>query len=105
MSVDKMSVDKKSVDKMSVDKTSGDKMSVVKLYRRNVCTQNVCRQDVCRQDVCSLVLCLWMRSGTYPRVDHPKGASLGWTLALPANIRLGWKVLPGINALDQYEEP
>jgi hypothetical protein len=26
-----------------------------------------------------------------------KGASLGWALALPANIRLGWKGLPEKN--------
>ncbi len=34
-----------------------------------------------------------------------KGASLGQTLALPANIRLGWKGLPGTNTLVYYENP
>jgi hypothetical protein len=28
-------------------------------------------------------------------VEHLKGASLGKALGLPANIRLGWKGLPG----------
>jgi hypothetical protein len=32
-------------------------------------------------------------------VEHPKGASLEWALDLPANIRLGWKGLPGTNTL------
>ncbi len=46
-----------------------------------------------------LVYCLWVRTGAYPRVEHLKGASLGYALALPTNIRLGWKGLPGTNAL------
>jgi hypothetical protein len=50
-----------------------------------------------------LVLCLWVRPGDYPRVEHLKGASLGWTPAFPANIRLGWKSLPGTNAQTYYE--
>jgi len=29
--------------------------------------------------------------GAYPRLEHLKGASLGYALALPANIRLGGK--------------
>ncbi len=32
-----------------------------------------------------------------------KGASPGLALALPANIRLGWKGLPAINARDYYK--
>jgi len=40
---------------------------------------------------------LRVRPGAYPRVEHLKGASLGLSLALPANIRLGWKGLPGPN--------
>ncbi len=40
----------------------------------------------------SLVLCLWVRPGAYPRVQHLKGASLG--SALTPNIKLGWKGLP-----------
>ncbi len=33
-----------------------------------------------------------------------KGASLRYAPALPANIRLGWKGLPGTNALAYYEK-
>jgi hypothetical protein len=47
------------------------------------------------------VLYLWVRPGAYPRVEHPKGASLG---ALLANIRLGWKGLPETNNLAYYEQ-
>ncbi len=36
-------------------------------------------------------------------MEHLNGASLGYTLALPANIRLVWKSLPGTNALAYYE--
>jgi len=36
-------------------------------------------------------------------VKHLKVISLGKAPALPANIRLGWKDLPGINAL-AYDE-
>jgi hypothetical protein len=31
----------------------------------------------------------------YPKVEHLKVASLGQALALPTNIRLGWKGLAG----------
>ncbi len=44
-----------------------------------------------------------MRSGAYLTVEHLKGASLGYALAIPANIRLGWKGLPGTNTLAYYE--
>jgi hypothetical protein len=43
-------------------------------------------------------------AGAYHRVEHLKGASLGYASALPANIRLGWKGLPGTNALAYYEK-
>jgi hypothetical protein len=36
-------------------------------------------------------------------VQDLKGALLGKALALPANIRLGWKGLPGTNAQAYYE--
>jgi hypothetical protein len=36
-------------------------------------------------------------------VEQLKGVSLGKTLALPANIRLGWKGLPRTNTLAYYE--
>jgi hypothetical protein len=39
-----------------------------------------------------------MRPGAYPRVDSP-----GQAPALRTNIRLGWKDLPGPNALAHYE--
>jgi len=39
------------------------------------------------------------RLGAYPRVGHLQVDSLSQTLALFPNIRLGWKGLPGTNAL------
>jgi hypothetical protein len=53
----------------------------------------------------SLVSCLQVRPGAYTRVWHLKDASLGQALALPANIRLGRKGLPGTNTLAYYENP
>jgi len=47
---------------------------------------------------------LLVRPGAYPRVEKLKGASLGWTQALLANIRLGSKGMPGINTLAYYED-
>jgi hypothetical protein len=41
--------------------------------------------------------------GAYPRVGQV--TSLGYNLALPANIRLGWKGSPGTNTLAYYEIP
>ncbi len=46
--------------------------------------------------------CLWARSGTYTTMEHLKGDFLGTPLlgrllALPTNILLGWKGLPGAN--------
>jgi hypothetical protein len=32
-------------------------------------------------------------------MEHLNGASLGYALALPGNIRLGWKGLSGTNTL------
>jgi hypothetical protein len=46
---------------------------------------------------------LWIRPGAYPRVKHPKGVSLGQAMALLANIRLGWKVLPFTYTLAYYD--
>ncbi len=51
----------------------------------------------------SIVHCLRARPGAYPRVEHLKGASIGQVLALPTNIRLGYKGLPGTNTLAYYE--
>jgi hypothetical protein len=38
-------------------------------------------------------------AGANPRVEHLKGASLRYDPTVPANIRLGWKGLPGTNAI------
>ncbi len=38
---------------------------------------------------------VWVRPDACLRIEQPKGASLGQA---PANIRLGWKGLPGTNA-------
>jgi hypothetical protein len=43
------------------------------------------------------------RSGSYPRVEHPKSVHSVRPLALPTKIRLGWKGMPGTNALVYYE--
>jgi hypothetical protein len=48
--------------------------------------------------------CRNLRIGAYPRVEHVKGASLGWALTLHANIRLGWKAYKG-QTLAHYENP
>jgi hypothetical protein len=40
---------------------------------------------------------LWVRQGSYFKVEHLKGASLGKATALPINIRHSWKGLPGTN--------
>jgi len=37
-------------------------------------------------------------------VEQLKGATIGLALALPANIRLGWKGLPGTNILAFYNK-
>ncbi len=41
--------------------------------------------------------------GAYPTETPFRCSVLGLALALPTNIRLGWKGLPGTNALDYYE--
>ncbi len=41
------------------------------------------------------------RLGAYPGVEHKKGSSIA--PALPKNIRLGWKGLPGADTLAYYE--
>jgi hypothetical protein len=43
--------------------------------------------------------------GDQPKVEHLKGASLGYAPALSANIRLGLKGLPQTNTLAYYENP
>ncbi len=39
-----------------------------------------------------------VRPGTYPSVEHLKGALLGYVPTFPTNIELGWKGLSEINA-------
>jgi hypothetical protein len=51
----------------------------------------------------SLVYCLWVSSGAYPRVAHLKGASLRSAPAFLVNIRLDWEGLPGTNTLAYIE--
>jgi len=48
---------------------------------------------------------MWVRPGAYPREEHLKVVSLGQAPALLANIRLGWKGLPGTNTLAYYKNP
>jgi len=43
--------------------------------------------------------------GAYPTVEHLKGALLGLAPALPSNIRLGRKGMPGTDILAYYENP
>ncbi len=43
------------------------------------------------------------KEGAYPRVESLKGTSLGYDLALTANIRLAWKGIPGTNTLAYYD--
>ncbi len=66
----------------------------------------VISQSICTtESLSSLKLCLWIRQGAYPTVEHLKGAcaSLRQAPALPANISLGWKGFPGTNALAYYK--
>ncbi len=52
----------------------------------------------------SLVYCLRVWPGGYPRVEHVRGTLLkGRLLTLTTNTRLGWKGMPGINTLAYYE--
>jgi hypothetical protein len=48
----------------------------------------------------SLVEGWYVGTGAYLRVEHLKGASRG-----QANIRLGWRGLPGTNTLAYCENP
>ncbi len=45
-----------------------------------------------------------MIAGEYPSEALAGAPLLGRLLDLPANIRLGWKGLPGTNALAYYEK-
>ena len=46
------------------------------------------------------------KAGAYPRVEYLKDASLYCRLlVLTADIRLGWKGLPGTNTLAYYDNP
>jgi len=45
------------------------------------------------------------KAGAYPRVEHLKSASFSQAPALPPNMRLGYKGLPGTNTLTYYENP
>jgi hypothetical protein len=44
------------------------------------------------------------KARSFPRVEHLKIASLGQDLALPTNIKLGWKGLAWTNALAYFEK-
>jgi hypothetical protein len=59
--------------------------------------------NFCYSDQGSMLYNFFVRKPSL--VEHLKGASLGYAPALPANIRLGWKSLPGTNALAYYENP
>jgi len=48
-----------------------------------------------------LVLHLPVRPGAFPSGEHLNGAPLGLSLALLANIRLGWKGLFGLFICDE----
>jgi hypothetical protein len=43
----------------------------------------------------NIVLLMLARPGAELRVEHLKGASLGWAMDLLANVRLSWKGLAG----------
>jgi hypothetical protein len=51
----------------------------------------IIRWSVCPQQ------CLRVRPKAYPRVEHLKDASSEQTPELTANLRVGWKDLPGTN--------
>jgi hypothetical protein len=48
------------------------------------------------------VLCLWVRPGAYPRVEHLKGFLLGQAPDLLTIIVLGFKGLQGTEALAYF---
>jgi hypothetical protein len=68
-----------------------------------VCDLSDSRQSVRRRTTTSP--CLWAKTGP-TQVKQLSGTPL-WSrpLALPTNIRLGWKSLPGTNTLAYYENP
>jgi hypothetical protein len=43
-----------------------------------------------------------VRLEAYPRVEHLKGNSLGFTLSLPTNIKLDWKGFSDTHSLSYY---
>jgi hypothetical protein len=45
------------------------------------------------------------KARAYPIEEHLKGTSLRYSPALPANIRLDWKDMPGTNTLAYNENP
>ncbi len=51
----------------------------------------------------SLIECFGLRPVAYYGVEDHSGAPPRLALALIANIRLGWKSLPGTKTLDYYE--
>jgi hypothetical protein len=59
--------------------------------------------------IISWSVCPWKTFSTksrpraYPREDHLKGSPIGQAPALATSIILGWKGLPGENALAYYE--
>ncbi len=50
-------------------------------------------------------LCLRVRPGWYPRVEHPESCYTQVGSGLTLNTRLGLKGLPGTNTLAYYENP
>jgi hypothetical protein len=60
-------------------------------------------QCLSSSSISSLVKYMWVRPGAFPRVEHLNGVLLGYAPALPANVRLGKKGLPGTNALAYYK--
>jgi len=51
----------------------------------------------------TLLYCLWVRLGAYPRVEHRKDAPLRLAVALLANNRLGWSGFQRANTLAYYK--
>jgi hypothetical protein len=51
----------------------------------------------------SLVKCLSIRHGDYPRMEHLKSATRVGS-SISSKHRLGWKSLPGTNTLANHEK-
>jgi len=47
---------------------------------------------------------LWARQGAHPIEEQLKSSSIGWSPALPTNIRLGCKGLSGTNTLAYHDQ-